>query len=367
MNVRRNLKGDTMSQSPTTNSALHPWLETLSALLPGMLFSFAIAAVALLVQKGTGLASLSPLMVAMILGLLLRNLLGPRLLGPGLLGSGLVKSGPRLAAGMTFTMRQLLRLAVVLLGLQITFAPIAAAGVSGVAILATVLVSTFLVTKALGRLMGVEARLAELIAAGTSICGASAVMACNTVTRGSDEDVAYAIACVTVFGSAAMLILPFLAVLPGLTAEGYGFWVGATVHEVAQVVAAGFAKGDVAGHMGTIAKLTRVMMLAPLVLTLGVIATRRNRGEAAGRFEMPWFVLGFVAMAGLNSAVTIPAQLHDGLVVTTTFLLTAALAAMGYETDIRRLCKKGIRPFALAAIASLYIVVAGFLLVTNFL
>ena len=200
-------------------------------------------------------------------------------------GAAQHRRAPALArAGVVFSLKRLLRLAIILLGLQLTAQQVAAVGATGMAIIVVTLLSTFLVTKALGRLFGVERGLAELIAAGTSICGASAVIATNTVTRAADEDVAYAVACVTVFGSLSMFLYPALPGLLHLDAHRFGLWSGASIHEVAQVVAAAFQDGRDAGEFGTIAKLSRVMLLAPLVLGLGSsrragAGTRCRRGR----------------------------------------------------------------------------------------
>lgn len=168
-------------------------------------------------------------------------------------------------------------------------------GSAGLGIIATTVAATFLFTTWLGRRLGVDRKLAELIAAGTSICGASAIVATNSVTRASDEDVAYAVACVTVFGSASMVLYPALETLLQLTPHAFGLWAGASVHEIAQVVAAAFHNGADSGNFGTIAKLSRVMLLAPMVLLLGIFcAGRAERGEPSKRQSapMPWFVLG---------------------------------------------------------------------------
>ncbi len=142
------------------------------------------------------------------------------------------------------------------------------------------LLATFTFTTWMGHWLGVEPKLAQLIAAGTSICGASAVIATNTVTKAHDEDVAYAVACVTVFGSIAMFVYPLLPGLLHLDPHAFGLWSGASIHEIAQVVAAAFQDGQQAGQFGTIAKLSRVMMLAPVVIGLGVMATRGAKGAA---------------------------------------------------------------------------------------
>jgi uncharacterized integral membrane protein (TIGR00698 family) len=211
----------------------------------------------------------------------------------------------------------------------------------------------------LKRLAQASQTLAELIAAGTSVCGASAVIATNTVTEGSDEDVAYAVACVTVFGTLSMFLYPVLGTLIHLDMHHYGLWAGSSIHEIAQVVAAAFQHGKEAGDFGTIAKLSRVMLLAPLVMTLGIIAVRRGAGASGAKADrktpMPWFVLGFIAMIGVNSLGVIPADATHAVTPVTTFLLTMALAAMGLETDIRKLKAKGVRPLALGALAWIFI------------
>ncbi|QFR34744.1 YeiH family protein [Ancylobacter sp. TS-1] len=318
----------------------------LRGLLPGLLLAGAIAAAAFGLRQLPMLGLLSPMILAIVIGIGFHNLIG---------------TPARAKAGVAFSMRRILRFAIVLLGLQLTAAQIAEVGASGVAVIALTLVATFLFTTSLGRLMGVERGLAELIAAGTSICGASAVIATNTVTRAPDEDVAYAVACVTVFGSLAMFVYPLLPGLLGLDAHAYGLWAGASIHEIAQVVAAAYQDGQAAGKFGTIAKLSRVMLLAPVVLSLGFIASRRasHRGHGAGaRPPVPWFVLGFIAMIAVNSVVTIPAEVKGALVGATTFLLSMALAAMGLETDIAKLRAKGLRPFLLGLAAFAFI--AGF-------
>jgi uncharacterized integral membrane protein (TIGR00698 family) len=176
------------------------------------------------------------------------------------------------------------------------------------------------------------------------------------VTNARDEDVAYAVACVTVFGSVAMFSYPLLPGVLHLDAPAFGLWSGASIHEIAQVVAAAFQDGQKAGEFGTIAKLSRVMLLAPMVIALGLIASRTSKqGATSGRPPMPWFVLGFVALVGVNSVVVIPTEARVWIVAVTTFLLSVALAAMGLETDIGKLAARGFRPALLGALAFLFI------------
>ncbi|NEW92227.1 YeiH family protein [Rhodopseudomonas sp. BR0M22] len=316
----------------------------LAAIAPGVLVTAAIAAAAVGLRAIPGMPGISPMLLAILIGIVAHNTIGT----------------PSWAVpGVKFSLRRVLRFAIILLGLQLTTAQLIEVGGEGLAIIAATLLATFSFTLWFGRVLGVDRKLAELIAAGTSICGASAIIATNTVTRADDEDVAYGVACVTVFGSLAMIGYPLLQGVFGLDAHGFGLWTGASIHEIAQVVAASFQGGQSAGEFGTIAKLSRVMMLAPLVIGLGMMARRRARHQPAGDHTatppMPWFVLGFVAMIGVNQFVAIPHEAKSWIVAITAFLLSMALAAMGLETDLRKLAARGLRPALLGLTAALFI------------
>jgi uncharacterized integral membrane protein (TIGR00698 family) len=318
-----------------------------ASIWPGLVLTAAIAGLSFTLREVPGVATFSPMILAIVIGIGFHNLIG---------------TPARAKPGVLFALRRVLRFAIILLGLQLTAQQVIEVGATGIAIIALTLVSTFIFTIWFGRVLGVDRKLSELIAAGTSICGASAVIATNTVTGAHDEDVAYAVACVTVFGSIAMFLYPLLPSLLHLGPHAYGLWAGASIHEIAQVVAAAFQDGRQAGEFATIAKLSRVMMLAPVVIVLGMIAARKVSHsvhvQARAKAPMPWFVLGFIALVGVNSIVTVPAEAKDAIVVTTTFLLSVALAAMGLETDIAKLRAKGTRPLILGLGAFLFI--AGF-------
>uniref|UniRef100_UPI003BAD1CD8 YeiH family protein n=1 Tax=Stappia sp. TaxID=1870903 RepID=UPI003BAD1CD8 len=323
-------------------------LRQVGAVLPGLALTLAIALGALFLHERLGVGALSPLLLSIVTGIVIGNLVPL----PGVL-----------LPGIAFSMKRLLRLGVILLGLQLTLAQVAELGVSGIAIVVVTLVATFVVTRRVGAWLGVSRPLSELIAAGTAVCGASAVLATDLVSRARDEEVAYAIACVTIFGTLSMLLYPLLAVPLDLGQVAYGLWSGATIHEVAQVVAAAFQVGDEAGHTGTIAKLARVVLLAPLVFSLAFMRRGDGAGASAGRPPLPWFVLGFLAMVGLNSAVELPRGLLDDARLATTLLLSLALAAMGLETRLARLRAEGLRPLALGGFAWLFVSGLGLALV----
>jgi uncharacterized integral membrane protein (TIGR00698 family) len=327
--------------SDNCNSSPARHLPSVLTILPGVALAGAIATAAFLMRQIHGLGAFSPMILAIIVGMAFRNVIG---------------TPSQVQPGITFSMKRLLRAAIILLGFQITFTQIASVGPRGLLITAIGLVATFAFTVWAGRVLGVGRKLTELIAAGTSICGASAIVATNTVTDAHDEDVTYAIACVTVFGSIAMFAYPLLPGLLHLDSQTYGLWSGASIHEIAQVVAASFQNGQRAGEIGTTVKLARVMLLAPVVFALNMKSRSANSASArAARPPLPGFVFGFIAVVGLNSIIDIPIEVRNAIVTLTAFLLSVALAAMGLETDIAKLYAKGIRPAILGALAFFFI------------
>lgn len=309
------------------------------AAIPGLILATGIASFFFLIKQLYAPLTLgvSPLIGSVMLGMVWRNTLGrPAATRPGL----------------ALCLRAPLRTGIVLLGLQVTLEEIAGIGATGLTILIVAVVATFTITRAMGVRMGVSSGLATLIAAGTSVCGASAVVAANTVVRESDESVAYALATVTLFGTIAMFMYPLIGEWLRMNDATYGLWIGGSVHEVAQVVAAAFAHGQTSGVAATVAKLARVLMLAPLVLTMGYGAPNSVRGTRA---PVPWFVFGFLAMVVVASTGVVSTPVRSAANFATQGLLALALAAVGLETDLRRLIAQGWRPLALGAFATVFI------------
>lgn len=316
--------------------------------LPGLALSISIAGLAFALREMTGIGIASPLILSLLLGMGFHNLVGT----------------PDLAAkGIGFGLRHVLRFGIALLGLQLTLNQLVAIGATGLVVILVTLAVTFGFAIWLGRVLKVETGLTKLIAAGSAICGASAVVAANTVIRADDEDVAYAVACVTVFGTLSMLAMPAVATLAGLAPKAFGLWAGATIHEVAQVAGAAFALGSEAGEVGTVAKLARVVMLAPVVLALGVAETRRMRrgGQAAATVAppVPWFVIGFIALVGVASTGFVQETAKQVAATATQALLAVALAAMGLQTRLGILVAKGARPALLGAATWIFISLFG--------
>lgn len=331
-----------VSASPAAETGAEGIVSWLVRTAPGILLTALIATAATLIHLIPGFGNVSALILSILLGMGMRNLFG----------------APAAAkAGIAFSLRRLLRAAIILLGLQLTAVQVATIGIEGVLATVLTLAATFLFTLWVGRRLGIGRSLTTLIATGVSICGASAVVAANAVVEGDDEDVAYAIATVTVFGSLSMVLYPLFSAVMHLGPHTFGFWAGVSIHEIAQVVAAAFQEGQDAGHFGTVVKLTRVLMLAPVVLLLACVWKRGRRDKPAGgrRGSTPWFAFGFLLMVLANSVLPISTEQHIGAATVTTFLLAMALAAMGLETDIRKLKAKGFRPLALAALAWIFI------------
>jgi uncharacterized integral membrane protein (TIGR00698 family) len=310
---------------------------------PGFLTALSIAAGAVLLRQVSEQALLSPMLVSIVAGVTMRVAMGPNSLT---------------GAGLAFASRPVLRAGIVLLGLQVTLGEIAALGGAAFAVAALTVLATFVAVGLAGQMLGVSRPLTQLIAAGTAVCGASAVVAANSVARGSDAEVGYAVASVTLFGTLAMLALPLMAGPLGLGPTAYGIWSGSSIHEVAQVSAAAFQLGPEAGQVGTITKLIRVMMLAPLVLAMAVIARGRPVvGSATGGVQFPWFVVGFVAFAAINGAVGLPESGHALASLGATLLMSAGLAAMGLSLNLQELRNQGVAPLALSAFGFAFVTI----------
>ena len=310
----------------------------LPSILPGAVIAALIGGLAFGLHQLPHMNAVSPAILAAVIGLFLAHS---------------VKMPARFEAGIALSSRSLLRWAVALLGLQVSFGQVLAIGWTGFAIVAAGLVASFLTIRTLGRALGVAPKLAELIAAGTSICGASAVAGVNAVTGAEDEDVAYAVAMVTLFGTAAMLLYPLIDHLLMLDTRRYGLWAGASIHEVAQVVGATVQIGPEATQSGTVAKLTRILMLAPLVMTLCLVRRKETAGNTGA--AVPLFVIGFLVLAAVNSLSLLPHELTALAGQVSGFLLATALGAMGLKTHINALKAKGWAPLLLGALGTLFI------------
>ncbi|RRO14210.1 putative sulfate exporter family transporter [Saccharopolyspora rhizosphaerae] len=310
--------------------------STDSALLPGLVLTGAVVAVAMAVSSQV--PALSALTVAVALGVVVGNL-------------------PRLPAdvrpGLAWVSRTPLRAGLVLLGLQLSLGQLLGMGWGVVLAVLITVVLTFAGTVWFGRLLGVPRGLSILVATGFSVCGASAVAAVEGVVDREEEDVATSVAMVTVFGTVAMVALPVAFAQTGVGGELAGRIAGAGVQEVAQVVAAASPLGASAVAVAVVVKLSRVVLLAPLVT---VVSAVQRRAVTTRRPPLvPLFVVGFLAAVALRSSGELPDFLLDLAKPVTTVLLTAALFALGTTVRLEALMRTSPRAFALGTCSTLLV------------
>ncbi len=319
-----------------------PSIDTIRPLVPGLLLAIAVTAIALIVAEietlVIGYALLEPLVLSLILGVILRALWQP--------------PAPT-APGVAFGAKQVLETAIVLIGFSLALGSLIDAGPElAIAVLLSVAV-TLALGVAIGRTLGLPLKLAILIGVGSGICGNSAIAAVAPVIRARKQDVASAIAITAVLGIGVVLGLPLLIPLLSLTDPEYGVVAGLSVYAVPQVLAATFPVSAAAGQIASLVKLTRVLLLGPVVALFAVLYRERN-GDASGSNLsfgklVPWFVTGFGIAVALRSLGVVPEWFAEMAQETSRVLTAVAMAALGLSVDIRSVRETGGR----AAIAVL--------------
>ena len=296
--------------------------------------AMALAQIPLL--SGVGLSALP---LAILLGLVYGNI--------SRLPSGAGSQGP-----IHWCQRYALRAGIVLFGFNLSFQQIAALGWQVVAIDLLVITAVLSVGILVGvRLLGLSRELAVLTSVGSAVCGAAAILATEPVTRARQQEVAVAVATVVLFGTLAMFSYPLIYSAASLSPANFGVYIGSTVHEVAQAVAAGQSIGEEAMRSAVVAKLLRVMLLAPVVLLLGALLFRDREAAAhGGGVTVPWFVFGFIATAAVNSAVILPGAVLAAAQFLSQLLLALGMAALGVQTRWSSIRRAGVKPLLLSAL-----------------
>ena len=321
--------------------------------VPGLALSAVVTGVALWggsIPAVAG-AGFSALTLAILFGMVIGNTIYPKL-------------WQSCDGGVIFAKQHLLRLGIILYGFRLTFAQIADVGVSGITIDVLTLTSTFFIACYLGqKVFGLDKHTSWLIGAGSSICGAAAILATEPVVKAEASKVTVAVATVVIFGTLAIFLYP--AMYPMLahwfTPEAYGIYMGSTMHEVAQVVAAGHAISPDAENAAVIAKMLRVMMLAPFLLFMAARVKQlapEGQGEKS-KITIPWFAILFILVAVFNSFHLLPKPVVDMLVTLDTVLLAMAMAALGLTTHVSALKKAGAKPLLMALILFVWLIVGG--------
>jgi uncharacterized integral membrane protein (TIGR00698 family) len=292
----------------------------------------------------------SALTLAIIIGIALGNTVFPRV-------------APFSAEGIDFAKARLLRLGIILYGFRITFQEIGNIGWAGVLIDVLVIAATFTLAVQLGtRVFGLDKQTAMLIGAGSSICGAAAVLAAEPVVRGQAHKVSVAVATVVIFGTIGMFLYPLMYPYLHLSETAYGLYAGSTIHEVAQVVVAGRSVSEQAASAAVIEKMLRVMMLAPFLVILSSRIEAADQGQAKGKITIPWFAVLFIVASGVHSLHLLPAWLVSAIVQVDTVLLAMAMAALGLRTHAGAIRHAGIKPILLASVLFLFLMAGGYLI-----
>jgi uncharacterized integral membrane protein (TIGR00698 family) len=287
-----------------------------------------------------------------------------------------VLRGERLRPGYEFASKNLLQLSIVVLGTGLSLQQVVRVGGSSLPVMLGTLTVALGGAWLFGRLLGVRGDTQTLIGVGTAICGASAIAAATVAIGAKRNAVAYSLATIFTFNVVAVLLFPPLGHLLGLSPEAFGLWAGTAINDTSSVVAAGYAYSQQAGDQALVVKLTRSLMLVPIVLTLVLLKTRRearvasagSAGTESVKPRLPWrklvplFLVGFIAAAGLRSAGLVPNSWQSGLSLTGTILITSALVAIGLSLRPAELRKAGLRPLLLGAILWICVAASSLLL-----
>lgn len=310
----------------------------------------ALAAIWVAAMPAAQRLGVSPLILAIVFGIGLGNTFFPNM-------------APSWTPGVDFAKTSLLRLGIILYGFRITFQQIGAIGWGGILIDILIIVFTFALAMQLGtRIFKLDRQTAILIGAGSSICGAAAVMAAEPIVKGQAHKVSVAVSTVVIFGTLAMFIYPLAYPYLQLSEKAYGIYVGSTVHEVAQVVVAGKAVSEQAAAAAVIEKMLRVMMLAPFLLLLSMSMEREAGTAAAKRIVIPWFAVLFVIASGIHSLHLLPQAAVHWIVQADTVLLAMAMSALGLQTQVRAVRQAGLKPLLLAGFLFGFLAIGGYLI-----
>lgn len=328
--------------------------------LPGIFLSVAIAFLSLWIESLFPIHVVGASVIAMLIGMTLNYFL---------------KNGSFFQSGAKFMSKKILKFAIILLGLSLNINTIFHVGKMSLVVMFFTLLTCFGGGYFIGKFLGLNWKLSNLISAGTGICGGSAIAAIAPTIDAEDNDVAYAMSATFLFDMAMILLFPIMGRALGMSDEAFGLWAGTAVNDTSSVVATGYSFSEGAGDFATMVKLTRTLSIIPTVLTFAFINLRLKRKEARmsgldesalkANFSMkkifPWFIVGFVAMSVVASVFAIPSEVVTGTKTVSKFLMVAALSAIGLNTSFASIKKSGIRPMVHGFIISALVVVVALL------
>ena len=324
--------------------------------IPGILLSVGVAALACFIESLLPIHLIGSAVIAMFVGMSINHFLKDRKV---------------LSAGLKFTSKKILKFAIILLGLSLNITTILTVGKMSLTVMIFTLLTCFGGGHFIGRALGLNWKLSNLISAGTGICGGSAIAAIAPTIDADDSDVAYAMSATFLFDMAMIVLFPIMGRALGMSDQAFGIWAGTAVNDTSSVVATGYAFSEAAGDFATMVKLTRTLAIIPTVVTFAFIQLRLKRKEAfatsgsgdalKANFSIskifPWFILGFLAMSVVASVFPIPAAVVSGTKRISKFLMVCALAAIGLNTSFSSMKKTGIRPMIHGFIISALVVV----------
>lgn len=326
----------------------------------GIIISVIIAAVATFIENLLPIHLIGGAVIAMFIGMLVNHFIG---------------KNNFIAPGVKFTSKKVLKFAIILLGLSLNINTILYVGKMSLVVMVFTLATCFGGGYFIGKALGLNWKLSNLISAGTGICGGSAIAAIAPTIDAEDSDVAYAMSATFLFDMAMIVLFPIMGRALGMSAEAFGIWAGTAVNDTSSVVATGYAFSEAAGDFATMVKLTRTLSIIPTVLTFALIQMNIKRKEAVqnGKNEkeiktnfsfskiFPWFILGFLAMSIVASVFTIPTEIVATTKSVSKFLMVCALAAIGLNTSFKDMKKSGIRPMIHGFIISALVVIVALL------
>ena len=324
-------------------------------LLPGFGLALVIAAVAKWLESLLPIHIIGASVIALFIGMIINNFWKPNKL---------------IAGGLKFTSKKVLKFAIILLGASLSIGTILEVGKLSLVVMFFTLLTCFGGGYFVGKALGLNWKLSNLISAGTGICGGSAIAAIAPVIDAEDTDIAYAMSATFLFDMAMIVLFPIMGRALGLSDMAYGLWAGTAVNDTSSVVAAGYAYSEAAGDFATMVKLTRTLSIIPTVIAFALISVNLKRkaalaqgssGEIKANVKFsklfPWFILGFLALALVNSFGVIPAAVSAGAKSLSKFLMVSALAAIGLNTSFKEMKKSGIQPMIHGFIISAAVVV----------
>ncbi len=330
-------------------------VKAIKKTVPGVALAAMIAAVAKLIEFALPIHLVGASVIALFMGMIINYIRKP---------------SANVQNGLNFTSKKLLKLAIIMLGASLSMGQILTVGKHSLIVMVFTLATCFGVGFFTGRALGLNWKMSNLISAGTGICGGSAIAAIAPVIDADDTDIAFGLSATFVFDMVMILIFPIMGGLLGLSDSAYGLWAGTAVNDTSSVVAAGYAYSEAAGDYATMVKLTRTLSIIPTVLVFAFInmhikkkehANSAQKGTEHAKLNMmsviPWFILGFLALAALNSFGVIPLQISSVFKESSKFLMVMALAAIGLKTDLKHMQKAGIRPMLHGFIISALVVI----------